>query len=200
MDLANIKPILANCCQTVADSPVWHKLAEGAVSGGFTLVGISIAAYLAYRFAIRQKRMETFIGLEQLKYQRKLVALEGCWKLIAYTTDTENEKSIITWEQLKGKEKAYCLNVPNAKGFINELANFNYGSGLGIYLSKAVKEQLFEYRSMVYGFLLKEKDNQSNTIKIEKTELAAKMISIHQALVTQLKAETDKIDKIGMGK
>ncbi len=174
----------------------WEKIAESTITGLFTMAGIGIAAYLAYRYALKQKRKETFIGLEKIKYQRKLNALEGCWKLLAYTTDTENAKSILTWETLKNKEKLYYLNKTNAQEFIKSLADFFYDTGLGIFLSKEIKVYLYEYRSIIYGFLLREKNNENNIIQIENIEMAKRMIEINQQLIIQLKKETDVIDKI----
>ena len=172
------------------------EIAKSGVSGILTLIGIVIAAYLAYRYALKQRRKETFIGLEKTKYERKLNALEECWKLLAFTTDTENTKSILTWEQLKGGNKTYLLNQTNAKDFMKCLTDFFYGSGLGIYLSKEIKAGLFEYRSILYGFLLKEKNNENDKIFIQNAEPAKRMTEIHQNLIIQVKNETGLIDKI----
>lgn len=196
MNLINLKQLMLCCIQPDMQSPFWQKLAEGMVSGFFTLLGLGIAACLAYRFALRQKRRETFIGLERTKYERKLNSLEECWKLLAYTTDTENAKTIFTWEQLKGGDKIYYLDKINAREYINNLAGFFYSSGSGIYLTKEIKELLFEYRSIIFGILLKENKNESNTIRVQNNEMVGKLIKIHQSLISELKKETEMIDKI----
>ena len=196
MNLLINKPIILCCYQITQEPSIWQKLAENAVSGLFVLIGIGFAAYLAYCYALKQKRKETFIGLEKIKYERKLSALESCWKLLAFITDTENSKSVLTWEQLKNKEKSYYINKTNALEFIKSLADFFYDSGLGIYLSKEIKEQLFEYRSIIYGFLLKEKNNENSIILIQNNEMAKKMIDLFHKLIIQLKKEIDIIDKL----
>lgn len=171
------------------------EIAKNAVSGFLTLIGIVFTAYLAYKYALKQRKKETFIGLEKTKYERKLNALEECWKLLAFTTDTENTKSILTWEQMKG-EKTYFLNKANAKEFMKCLTDFFYGSGLGLYLSKEIKTGLFEYRSVIYGFLLKEKNSENEKILLQNAELANRMTKIYQSLIIQVKNETGLIDKI----
>ncbi len=187
------------CSNSLATEPsFWQKLAENATSGFLTLLGIGIAAYLAYRYALMQKRKETFIGLEKIKYEKKLLALEGCWKLLAFMTDTENAKTILTWHQLKNS-KTYYFNKKNAEDFIQQIALTFYETGAGIYLSKEIKETLFHYRNIIYGFLLKEANNETATIEIQKPETAKKMISLHQELVLQLKQEVAIIDKIEHG-
>jgi hypothetical protein len=190
------KSVLLCCNQLAQETSIWQKLTENAVSGLITLIGLGIAAYLAYRYALKQKRKETFIGLEKIKYEKKLNALENCWKLLAYTTDTENEKSVFKWELSQNKEKTYFLIKANAEEFLKSLAVFFYGSGLGVYLSKEIKEKIFEYRSILYGFLLKESHNTLPTILIQNNEMANKMIALHQELILQLKKETDIIDKL----
>jgi hypothetical protein len=195
MSLINLIALNPCCNAQIAADPIWHKLAESAVTGVFALAGISFAAWLAYRYALRQKRMEILIRIEQVKYERTLEALENCWKLLIYTTDTENEKCIITWEQQKGNPKKYYLNTLHAKEFIKSLADFHYNSGLGIYLSKEIKELIFQYRSIIYGFLLKERDNENGKVEVKNNEMAASLIKIHQELLKQLQHETKVIDK-----
>ncbi len=200
MNLLNFNKLLCYTSLEVTAPPFWHKLAESTISGSLTLAGICFAAWLAYLFAVRQKKRETFIGLERVKYERKLNALEECWKLLIYTTDTENKKSILTWEQVNDGDKIYYLDMECAREFISNLAGYHYGSGLGIYLPKEIKEKLFEYRNILHGFLLKEKDNTGKKIEILNKEMAARMIQIHQALIQHLKNETALIDKTGLKK
>lgn len=199
MTLLMINQFILSCNQPAPESSLWSKLAENAVSGLLTLIGIGIAAYLAYLYALKQKRKETFIGLEKIKYEKKLTALEGCWRLLAYMTDTENEKTILTWEQ-KTDGKDYFFNKTNARNYAGQLADFFYETGGGMYLSKEIKEIVYHYRNIIYGFLLKECNNKENIVKIQNHETAKKMIALHQELVLQLKQEAAIIDKIEMQK
>jgi hypothetical protein len=174
----------------------WQKMAENAINGFFTMIGIAFAAWLAYLYAIRQRKKEIFIGLEQIKYRRKLEALEGCWKLLVFTTESENQQVILTWEKEKGvNNKTYFFHPDKAEEFITNLAAFHYSSGLGIYMPKTIKELLFEYRSIIYGTLQKEQNKQVEKIKINNTDMVNRMTQIHQMLITELKNETEVINK-----
>jgi len=194
MNLLSLLPANNIALQSSAAYDFLTEIAVNAITGLFAIAGITIAAMFAYRYALKRKRKEIFIGLKQKKYERKLIALEACWKLLAFTTDTENSKSVITWKLLKDNSKVYYLNKKNAETFIKKLAKYFYSSGMGIYLSKEIKKNLFEYRSIVYGFLLKEKNNEEMIIRIKKQEVAKKMIEIHQQLILQLKNEADLIE------
>ena len=96
--------LILNSDKLKFDADFWTEIAGNAVSGFLALLGIAFAAMLAYKFAIKQKRKETLIALDKTRYERKLQALEQCWKLLAYTTDTHNPKTILLWEKQKGKE------------------------------------------------------------------------------------------------
>lgn len=90
----------------------------------------------------------------------------------------------------KSGKKTYFYNKANAEEFLENLPSFFYGSGLGIYLSQEIKTLLFEYRGILYGFMLADKSITTPLIKIEKTEAVDSMIRIHQQLINQLKLET----------
>lgn len=187
---------------TTCSSPVlldtsqfWTTIAGNTITGILALIGIAIAAYLAYRYALNQKKKEIFIGLEQVKYQRKLNALEGCWKLLAFTTDAENASSILIWEPQKEGEKTYFIRKGNADKFLQEITEYFYGSGLGLYLTNEIKAGLFEYRNHIFGILKKEQNNPNTTIPIQKPELAKRLVELHQNLILLIKQEINTIDK-----
>jgi hypothetical protein len=153
-----------------------------------------IAVYVAYRYAIRQMKKETHIQIEREKYKRTMDALQDCWKLLAFMTTTENEKSILTWQQNPDQTKTYFLNKANAQGFIDGLASFFYGTGLGLYLPQNIRPLLFEYRGVLYGFLLKESNNPSPKIVVNNPEMITKMTSIYDDLVKKLREELNTQD------
>lgn len=49
-------------------------------------------------------------------------------------------------------------------------------------MSKEIISRIFEYRSIVYGLLLSERQNSDERIVMNKPETAERMISIHQEL------------------
>lgn len=165
------------------------KIIEWGVSGFFTMISILGAAYLAYRFALKQIRKETTLLIEREKYTRVLNALQECWKLLAYTTDTENEKTIITFVNDKETKKKYFGNLKNCREYIVNLSQYFYGSGSGLYLPSELRRLLFEYRSIVYGFLLSCKEKKSDTMEIQNTEMVSRMLKIHQSVVELLRVE-----------
>ena len=202
MNFPGFNYMIMSCLCVQADEPcIWQKLAENAITGFFTMAGIAFAAWLAYRYAVRQKKKEIFISLGQIKYERKLKALEECWKLLAFTTDTENPQVILTWVQEKGRSnKTWFFHPERAKAFIEKLAAFHYTSGLGIYMPTTIKGLLFECRGIVYGILLREKNNPATEIEVKNVEMVNRMIQIHRQLITELKNETEVIDKTGLKK
>ncbi len=135
-------------------------------------------------------RKELSQNVQKEKYSKIMEACQSCWKLLAYTTDTQNDKSIITWtKDPKTKAKTYFFNQNLAQEFIDNLAAFFYGEGKGLFLPDAPRPLLFEYRSILFGLLLSTKGKEENTIKIENPDLIERLIQIHQELIRVLRAE-----------
>ncbi|MDY6206331.1 MAG: CRISPR-associated protein Csx28 [Prevotella sp.] len=149
------------------------------------------AVYMAYRFAIGQMRKESIENLERSKYNAVLQAHQSIYRLLKYTTDTENEDSILRWEAVKGNksEKTYYFRKEKIKLFLRELTHEFYEKGNGLYLSKEVNELLFNYRGIVFGLLLASKGETEDAVKINKEETAKAMIRIHQELSIQIRKD-----------
>ncbi|ERJ98842.1 type VI-B CRISPR accessory protein Csx28 [Hoylesella pleuritidis] len=153
-----------------------------------SLVPIVIAAYLTYRYAIKKLHKESFESIECAKYEAILKAHQSIYKLLRFITDTENDDCILVWEQPKGGgENVYYFRQANIRKFIKELTEEIYNKGNGIFLSKEVMSLIFEYRSLVYGLLLTEKDNPKDKIIIKNLKLAKRMIEIHQNLSIKIR-------------
>lgn len=193
--------LLCQYCKIAAtefeNMPYWEKLINNILPSLFSLVTVLASGYFLYRYALRQKKKEVFIELEKIKYNRKLDALEGCWKLLQYMTDTENGKSILRWKKTEdGKE--YFINLELADEFINSLSSCFYESGLGIYIPPGIKNKLFSYRNIIYGFNLKMKESAEKIIKVGNEKMAKEMIAIFQEAVIEIKEETDSIEKVDL--
>ena len=157
-----------------------------------SLVPIFIAAYLTYRYAIKKLHKESFESIECAKYEAILKAHQSIYKLLRFITDTENDDCILVWEQPKGGgENVYYFRQANIRKFIKELTEEIYNKGNGIFLSKEVMSLIFEYRSLVYGLLLTEKDNPKDKIIIKNLKLAKRMIEIHQNLSIKIREATN---------
>ena len=153
-----------------------------------SLVPIVIAAYLTYRYAIKKLHKESFESIECAKYEAILKAHQSIYKLLRFITDTENDDCILVWEPPKGGgENVYYFRQANIRKFIKELTEEIYNKGNGIFLSKEVMSLIFEYRSLVYGLLLTEKDNPKDKIIIKNLKLAKRMIEIHQNLSIKIR-------------
>ena len=153
-----------------------------------SLVPIVTAAYLTYRYAIKKLHKESFESIECAKYEAILKAHQSIYKLLRFITDTENDDCILVWEQPKGGgENVYYFRQANIRKFIKELTEEIYNKGNGIFLSKEVMSLIFEYRSLVYGLLLTEKDNPKDKIIIKNLKLAKRMIEIHQNLSIKIR-------------
>jgi len=154
-----------------------------------SLVPIIFAAYLTYRYAIKKLRKESFENIERAKYEAILNAHQSIYKLLRFTTDTENDNCILVWEQPKGGgEKVYYFRQANIRQFFKELTEEIYNKGNGIYLSKKVMPLIFEYRSIVYGLLLIA-SKPDEKIEIKNQKLAKRMIEIHQSLSIQIRED-----------
>lgn len=175
------------------DLSQWGKIWPELIKGLLALAGIGFASWLAYRFALKQKKKENSILLEKVLYEKKLQALEACWALLAYLSDTENPKSIIVWIKQNGSPKQYFLRKEQAMQFMNALPNVFYDQGNGVYVEKETKELLFKYRSGVYSILLATKDDDKPEIK---KEVAEGLIQIHRKLIENITPQIKNIVKL----
>lgn len=152
----------------------------------FSLV---VLAYLTYKYAIKKMKRESVENIERKKYESILLSYQQIYQLLAYTTDTENPKSILIWDK-NAEEKAgirYFIRKENLNEFLKELPIYYYDKGCGLFLSKEVSALLFEYRSILYGFSLATKANEKSIIEVENIEMVKRMIEIHQELVNQIR-------------
>lgn len=157
-----------------------------------SLIPIVIAAYLTYRYAIKKLREESFENIERAKYEAILKAHQSIYKLLRFTTDTENDDCILVWEQPKdGGEKTYYFRQANIRQFFKELTEEVYNKGNGIYLSKEVMSLIFKYRTLVHKLLLAEKNNPDEKIMIHNREVVKEMIEINQSLSIQIRKDID---------
>lgn len=182
----------------------WSKIAASSAQGVFTLIGIVIAALLTYRFALRQKYKEALLGFEQLVFDKKLKALKDCWALLAYITTVENPKSVLRWEKKSNGDISWFARTENANNFLKELPKVFYGEGHGVYLSKNIKELLFEYRGILCGLLLNSQKQEitgdTKEFYIKNNKMIKRMQEIYDDLNKLIKAESLNVEQIGLKK
>ncbi len=153
------------------------------------LIGVTFGAWLAYRYAVKRLHKESIAGIERKKYEAILAAHQSMYKLLKYTTNSENPASILVWEKAKegNVPTVYFFRKDCITAFLNALPEEFYEKGSGLFLSQDVAELFFEYRGIVYGMLLATQSRKENRIKIEKPETAERMITIHNELSRKIR-------------
>ena len=158
----------------------------------FSSATIIFAGYRTYRNAIKKLREESIENIKRAHYEAILKAHQSIYKLLRFTTDTENDDCILVWEQPKdGGEKTYYFRQANIRQFFKELTEEIYNKGNGIYLSKEVMSLIFKYRTLVHKLLLAEKNNPDEKIMIHNREVVKEMIEINQSLSIQIRKDID---------
>ena len=164
----------------------WTEIIKSLITVG----GAVLAAYLAYHYAIKKLREESIENIERKKYEAILKAHQSIYRLLAYTTDTENPKSILEWRRTGNGADAvtlYFYRKENIEKFLEELPALYYGEGNGLFFSKEVNALLFEYRSIVYGFTLVAKNKEATKIEITNPKAIERMKAIHQELAVTIR-------------
>ena len=176
--------------QTLLLDTTWYQNEGWSISK--TLITSILGAYVAYRFAIWQKRKDNVIQIDKDKNALILKSLQDCWKLLAYMSPNENPKSILTFEREKGtKNDLYFFNKQNTEAFMNDLSAYFYGSGLGLFLPKEIKPLLFKYRSQMFGLLLGERNNSESKIQLTNKEFYTDCQKIYLELNAALRNACD---------
>lgn len=143
-----------------------------------------------------QKRREP--QYQSLAYitQKRMDGLLAAWSLLAYITETENPNAVMVWEK-EAKETTYYLRPAQARDFMAALSSLFYGSGYGLLLDGEIKELLYEYRSQIYGVLLKADCLKcgEEPVKLKNEQLIARVRQIYARLNEQLRQELAKIEK-----
>jgi phosphate/sulfate permease len=149
-----------------------------------------VAAIIVYKFTKRNMENETQERMSRFRNDKIYEAGMEFWSLLAYTTESENRHSILYWSKDKNTgQKQYYLHPGNAKEFITKLNEINYEKGHGLFLRNYGRELFYEYRNILYGFLLKEKDNREEKILVQKSEMAEKLLQLHQQMLLRLTEE-----------
>ncbi len=152
------------------------------------VVATIVVAALVYYFARRNMRYETQLRLGRFKYDKWYEAGMAFWGLLAYTTATENKKSIIVWEKKSGN-KTYYLQNAVALEFMDKLNTINYEKGYGLFLNEEIRSLFYEYRNIVFGLLLKERNNPAEKITVENADMIKEMLQMHNKMVLLLRKE-----------
>lgn len=167
-----------------------------AVLGFF---GIALGAYLAYRFALRQSRIQHNKAIRTDLLRREIDALESVWALLVYLSDKKSAKAIIHWQRdSKAGTTQYFYHFANLEYFmLHGLSEVFYQKHAGLFISKEVRDLLYAYRSVVAGFYFShrkaaEGEPEPALTLIEKPEQVEKLKSIYAELNACLRADLER--------
>ena len=153
-----------------------------------------------HKDSIRQMEAETQILKKRKQSDQTLEALQRCWGLLIYTTDNENEKTIITYTVEKTningtdeKKYTYYFHKSNIDSFIDSLRIFFYTDGWGLYLSKELKENLFGYERIIWGLKLCGEKAIEDKQQITNHNIAKSLFEIHNKLIKTLHQDMNSI-------
>lgn len=172
-------------------NPTFYGQPVIVVGAFITATASLVVPFLAAYWAVRKLRHDLRKEVQGVKYANTLRAHQEFWKLLAYTTDTENAKSVLRWVLNKDNSKTYFLQKKNAQDFITALAQTFYGEGHGLFLPKAIRALFFEYRSILYGALLKTRKGAGEEVKLENINMAKRLCELHNDLTVALRDSLD---------
>ncbi len=139
-----------------------------------------IAAYLTYVFAVRKMQRENPEVIQRKKYESILSANQHAWSLIAFMAETENEFSIVRWKK-NGQEKVFYFHPENAKKFMENMRRIFYDEGHGLFFSRSVTDAVYTYRSLIYGLLMANGEN-NELIILENKEQAQRLFALAETM------------------
>ncbi|MDR2680499.1 MAG: hypothetical protein LBC47_06785, partial [Tannerella sp.] len=137
---------------------------------------------------------ESVVLKQRTRNDKTLEALQNCWGLLIYTTDNENDKAIVTYEKPPGKDvKTFYFHKSNIDAFINDLRRFFYAEGWGLYLSKELKELLFDYERIIWKLKLAGEKLPDEVQVIRNSKIAEELFELHQQLIVAIRQDAEKI-------
>ncbi|MCX8521755.1 MAG: CRISPR-associated protein Csx28, partial [Rhodoferax sp.] len=132
-------------------------------------------------------------------------ALHAAWSLLQCLTVVENGENLLHYVQTKvagtqEPQRSYFVHIPNAQAFVFErLPQAFYASGAGLHWSSGIKDKFFECRSLIYGFLLVQKQahapdtsataSQNPLRLVNNPHLAQRLEDLYQELNDLLRKE-----------
>jgi uncharacterized protein YneF (UPF0154 family) len=150
-----------------------------------------------YRNITRQVQAEAPVPLKQKQCDLTLEALQKYWGLLIYTTDSENPKSIVTYtvdkerkDGLEIRNHTYYFNRSNIERFFESSHKYFYEEGWGLYLSRDLKEKLFEYERKLWGLKVDgEKSGDENVQQIKSPGFAKHLYKLHDEMILVLQKD-----------
>jgi hypothetical protein len=150
--------------------------------------------YLGYRWGHKtwkkQKETENEIQKNNRQSDEIISAHKAAWSIILYFSENDNEKNMF----VRGKRredgiKNYYFRRKQAEGYFKALQTIFFEKGHGLFLSKEVKEYLYEIRSTAYGLYHNANKQNEDEMIINEDKLPKRIQEIRDKLLKQLKDE-----------
>lgn len=169
----------------------------GYAQAAAALVAALVAAWLAYHYAVRQARRQARIQIGESLRARQANALQSAWQLLAYMSKTENAHSILRFDRVgKGanaQDHYYARCEPLYDFLHHTLPQAFYTQHAGLYWPAPLKDNLFSYRSSLYGFWLKSGKPESGEVEIINPELVKAMHATYDTVNALLRQSIGEI-------
>lgn len=171
----------------------YWKIALSVLSLLLTLLLAWLGYKLAFKNWMEQKKEEVKLRKQQLQYDARLDAHKAAWGLLAYLSEKENDKTVFV-DRGTREESYYMLRKEQARDFLKALPKVFFEDGHGLFLSKEVKKDLYDFRSRVYRLLEKEhhtNPSEASSIKVTNEDVKKEVTAIRERLKTALKNNID---------
>ncbi len=152
-----------------------------------------------FRKWLREKETEQRLQRENLRYQSRLEAYRAVWTLLAYMSEKENERTIFVTrlkdENAPKGNTAIFLRTEQAQQFLRELPEVFYTQGHGILLDTETRNDLFNFRRIVYKLLDHARKGKEqplpDRIEVRNKEVVKAARDIHHRLVVGLRQKLE---------
>ncbi len=196
--LSDILSFLASEHPKKIDSPdLWTVFVNSLPSGFFTFISAALAAFLAYRFAVKHSKILHNTTIKGDRLRREIDALEKIWGLLIYIAPNENEKSIIRWRNIPNNEKAYFFHYGNLCWYVKaEVSQVIYREYSGLYMPEKIKEPFFSLKNILMEIYIRyendESINEDSLIPVENPEFVKVINARYQYLNMKIKDELEQ--------
>lgn len=180
----------------------WASIIGRLVAALATVLGVLIAAYLTYRYALKKERIthNTEVHVDRLK--REIAALESAWTLLAYMSQRKNQHAIVHWEMQRGeggkKDKRYFYHFENLERYcLTAHSDVVYAQHAGLFISKDIRDRVNGFRALVGTLYMDHLRTNpavtdSGLYPIRKKEQAEKMAQCFDDINAALRQELEQ--------
>ena len=174
----------------------WAALVGGGLMALCTLLSVAVAAWLTYKFSLKNNRRAHDAAIKADRLRREIDALEKMWGLLACMSMSESGLAIFRWREDKEKRKAYFFHHGRLCHFVLfDISEVFYRHCGGLYMPVFLRDLFFEYKSQLMGLYIRyeKKRNLDNDswIEIKNKHLIKRLQAIYNDLNNGLRDELD---------